>query len=149
MFIKNLFVTAFLLFVFFGAAGSSYSQDNNTGGIKITLPDLGDIFGGTYDQNGYDKDGYDKYGYDKAGYDRSGYDRKGYDRYGYDRYGYDRNGYDRNGYDRNGNYRESTTYAPKKQHHDNGLHKGWYKDKHKNQKHNDNDDDLYGADDDD
>jgi hypothetical protein len=132
MFIKHLVIPAFIILVLFGAAGSqqSYSQDNNTGSIKITLPDLGDIFGGTYDQNGYDKEGYDRYGYDRYGYDRSGYNKSGYDRYGYDRYGYDIYGYDRNGRDRYGNYRQSTTYSPN-QHHDNGKHKGWYKNKNK------------------
>jgi hypothetical protein len=147
MFIKHLVIPAFTLLVLFGAAGSqqSYSQENNTGSIKITLPDLGDIFGGTYDQNGYDKEGYDRYGYDRYGYDRSGYNKSGYDRYGYDRYGYDREGYDRNGRDRYGNYRQSTTtYDDQYNHHDNGKHKGWYKNKHKHdndREDNDRDDD--------
>jgi hypothetical protein len=122
-----MFIKSFLLFVIFGAAGSLRSQDD--GGVKITLPDINIIIGGNYDHNGYDRYGYDCNGYNRYGYDRYGYDCHGYDKYGYDKYGYDRAGYDRNGCDRNGYYRYYTTYYPKK-HHDNGKHKGWYKNKH-------------------
>ena len=145
MIIKKLLTAAFLLFSFFAVTNHSYSQDDKNTGIRIEIPvpDFPIIIGDTYDRDGYDKDGYDRYGYDRYGYDRSGYDRYGYDRYGYDR----------NGYDRNGNYRNDTKYYDKEKrhkHHDNGKHKGWYKNNKKN-KHTvyDYDDDQYDDIDDD
>jgi len=124
MSIKNILFSAFTFLIFLGAESSIRSQDNESAfGIKITIPPI--VIGdGTYDQYGYDKYGYDRYGYD---------------RYGYDRYGYDRNGYDR--YGSNGYYTNDTKYKK----HDNGKHKGWYKQK----KNHHEDDDYYEREDDD
>lgn len=145
---KSRFLSAavFASFLFIGISNTSYSQyDPETGmKIEIPIPDFPIVIGDeTYDKEGYDQYGYDRYGYDREGYDRSGYNRKGYDRSGYDRSGYDIYGYDKNGYDRKGNYRNTTgEYYEKeknKDQTDNGKHKGWYKTKHKNKKHNDDD----------
>jgi hypothetical protein len=112
---KKIFLTIVLLSsLFLISAKTAYSQEHNSG-FKIILR-IG----------GYDDNGYDRYGYDREGYDRERYDRNGFDRDGYGRDGYDRNNCDRNGYYRNNReHNEKENY----EHHDNGKHKGWYKNK--------------------
>lgn len=136
---KTIYLTCCFLFFL---ALTTNSQEAK---IELKVPEIqildgdpfGIVIGGQYDREGYDKYGYDRYGYNRYGYDKYGYDRYGYDRYGYDRSGYDRNGYDRNGYDIYGNHRSNDrSYTGNtKYKHDNGKHLGWYKQKHKNKKH--------------
>jgi hypothetical protein len=148
--LKTLIVAAFIASA--GTAGSLYAQEQ-PGDIFDIILGPRDDGGYTGNRGGYDQNGYDQYGYDRYGYDRYGYDRNGYDRNGYDRNGYDRNGYDRygnrygnntgynTGYqngcngcacERNGYYGSGSQYEER---HDNGKHKGWYKNGKKSKKH--------------
>lgn len=133
---KKLVILTFAAFIILGIK-IAYSQE-----IKIEAPDGSVVILGEPNSQYPQEKWYDKEGYDLAGYDRQGYDRQGYDRTGYDRQGYDRNGIDRNGYSRDGNYSGSKTYSEKEKesyditHHDNGKHKGWYKDKNKGKNNN-------------
>ena len=116
---KNLWLVLFILFGFLAiSAGSSYSQDGNTGTGNYPVTDPGSTDGEkSYDNGEYDEAGLkinyqgstDNTGstYDEKGYDNEGYDRNGYDQSGYNRAGYDRNGFDRKGYDKNGNQLKS------------------------------------------
>jgi hypothetical protein len=131
MFLKNTFLPVLFIGAIIAGHSAAYSQEKqDESGIRITLPDFPIVIGQPDDGNKYDKEGYD----------RTGYDRYGYDRYGYNSKGYDREGYDRNGYDIYGNQPEAYYEKEKKQKHDNGKHKGWYKKKKNKDKH-DNDDD--------
>ena len=145
--VKTLLIPAIALLTIFTAySGKASAQDSP---FKIVLKDGQTTNDGSgthyyYDENGnrYYKDQYGNRHYDNNGtsYNNNGYNEGPYyydqngNRYYYDQYGnkhYD-NG-DTSNYNRNGdtNYNGNCGNTGR---HDNGKHKGWYKDKHKKYK---------------